>query len=772
MDEFKDVLDNLSLVDVKHVRGWFTWVNNRSGGNRIKERLDRFVTTVSMIEKYPFMTSKVVRQTQPDHDAIIWDMWGSKPKEYPRDQKLCFRFEECWATNSKAKSIISSKWNWEATKYVNKLEKIRGVLGLWQRDRYGKMKNDMRKLENKIDWAIDSERRDDSAIILREMRSRLSQLYAREEKYWAQRSRSQWLRDGDRNTRYFHARATGRLKKNTIEKLKNEDGMWVIDSMDISNVAKNYFWRLFRSNGQNVENHYMEYIQECVTTEINEWLKMDYTENEVLQAIKQMNPHKAPRVDGLSGSFFKNHWEIVGNETVQFCLDILKGKNGITDINEIMIILIPKIRDPCEITNYHPINLCRFIYKIVSKVLANRLKVALPGCISQNQSAFVLGRMIHNNILIAHELLHYLQSSKNGPNKGIAIKIDMSKAYDRVEWDFIEKDKKLIMKNLWFFLVLILPGNRDNFGEILGMKVVEKLDNYLGLPLPIGKKKRAPRGVLDDIQPKLSRAWWTGKDKGRFWMMLPWKTLSHLKGMGGIGIRDIRLFNLALLGRQVWRLINNKDTLCYKVLSSKYFPDGNIFNSKKVDKASFTWTSIAAVANTLRNGFGWQGFDKGCPRCGAETETVLHALKDCPTSSAVLSIGGWSRSFITKKYDHCIDWLEDTMRVLDKRTMADLMTTLWNYWNNRNNYVFRGKEEEAQVIWERASNLIKEFQICNMVNAPLISHTGLEKQWVKPPKGFIKLNFNATVGENRIGYGTIIRDEEGFVLGGSGGFKE
>ncbi|TYJ11246.1 hypothetical protein E1A91_A11G262500v1, partial [Gossypium mustelinum] len=210
MDEFKDVLDNLALVDIKPVRGWFTWANNRSGGNMIKERLDRFVTSVSMIEKYPFMTSKVVRQTQSDHDEIIWDMWGSKPKEYPRDQRLCFRFEECWATDSKAKSVISSEWNREPTNYVNKLEKIRGVLGPWQRDRYGKMKNDMRKLENKIDRAIDSETRDDSAIILREMRSRLSQLYARKEKYWAQRSRSQWLRDGDRNTRYFHARATGR----------------------------------------------------------------------------------------------------------------------------------------------------------------------------------------------------------------------------------------------------------------------------------------------------------------------------------------------------------------------------------------------------------------------------------------------------------------------------------------------------------------------------------------------------------------------------------
>ncbi|KAK5819936.1 hypothetical protein PVK06_024971 [Gossypium arboreum] len=182
MNEFKDVLDNLALVDIKPGSGWFTWVNNRSGGNMIKERLDRFVTSVSMIEKYPFMTSRVVRQTQSDHDAIIWDMWGSKPKEYPRDQRLCFRFEECWAMDSEAKNAISSEWNRESTNYVNKLEKIQCVLGPWQRDKYGKMKNDMQKLENKNDRAIDSKRRDDSSIILKEARSRLSQLYARKEK--------------------------------------------------------------------------------------------------------------------------------------------------------------------------------------------------------------------------------------------------------------------------------------------------------------------------------------------------------------------------------------------------------------------------------------------------------------------------------------------------------------------------------------------------------------------------------------------------------------
>lgn len=76
--------------------------------------------------------------------------------------------------------------------------------------------------------------------------------------------------------------------------------------------------------------------------------------------------------------------------------------------------------------------------------------------------------------------------------------------------------------------------------------------------------------------------------------------------MGGIGFKDLRLFDLALLGRQIWRLVNHKDTLCYSVLSSKYFPDGNPFNPKVVDKPSVAWTSLSATVVALADGFGWQ----------------------------------------------------------------------------------------------------------------------------------------------------------------------
>lgn len=76
INEFKDLVDELALVDIKPNKGWVTWVNNRDRNTMIKERLDRFFTSVSVIENFPFMATYVVRQTNSDHDAIVLDTWG------------------------------------------------------------------------------------------------------------------------------------------------------------------------------------------------------------------------------------------------------------------------------------------------------------------------------------------------------------------------------------------------------------------------------------------------------------------------------------------------------------------------------------------------------------------------------------------------------------------------------------------------------------------------------------------------------------------------
>lgn len=129
-----------------------------------------------------------------------------------------------------------------------------------------------------------------------------------------------------------------------------------------------------------------------------------------------MDPRKAPIIDGLSGMLYKEIWDIVGKDVFQFCHEILNGRRNIVDINDTIVILIPKIQDPKNMTHFFPISLCRVIFKMLSKVLANRLKGLLPAYISQNQSAFVLRLRIHNNILVTYELMYYLHRFKNGPN--------------------------------------------------------------------------------------------------------------------------------------------------------------------------------------------------------------------------------------------------------------------------------------------------------------------------------------------------------------------
>ncbi|XP_019198180.1 PREDICTED: uncharacterized protein LOC109192007 [Ipomoea nil] len=158
---------------------------------------------------------------------------------------------------------------------------------------------------------------------------------------------------------------------------------------------------------------------------------------EVRVAVFQMHPDKSPGPDGFGPGFFQYFWDIVGGEVTAFCRCFLDSAKLPGGANDTLVVLIPKKARPESMKDLRPIALCNVIYKIVAKVCANRLKPLLQKLISNAQSAFVPGRLITDNIMLAYEVHHYLKRKTQGREGVVALKLDMSKAYDRVEWEFL-----------------------------------------------------------------------------------------------------------------------------------------------------------------------------------------------------------------------------------------------------------------------------------------------------------------------------------------------
>ena len=191
---------------------------------------------------------------------------------------------------------------------------------------------------------------------------------------------------------------------------------------------------------------------------IKQFIKEQFIKEEVEVVLKQMHLIKALGSEGMTAVFYQNFWDIVGNDVANMVLNVLNFDvanmvlnvlnfdMSMADINKTYITLVPKNNNPSRMSKFRPISLSNVIYKLIAKVLTNRLKLILPRIISENQSAFTAGRLITDNVLIAFEMMHYLEHKKEGKDCYMTIKLNMSKAYNRVEWGFIE----LVMRKLGF----------------------------------------------------------------------------------------------------------------------------------------------------------------------------------------------------------------------------------------------------------------------------------------------------------------------------------
>lgn len=159
-------------------------------------------------------------------------------------------------------------------------------------------------------------------------------------------------------------------------------------------------------------------------------------EAEIWEVVNNIGALKALRQDGVHASFYQNCWETVGTSVCNIVKDFFANNSSIRLINHTNIVLIPKVDNPEIVSNYRPISICNVSYKIITKIIITSLKPLLNACISPNQGAFALCRSIQDNILIAYELFSGF-NGKKGRTRVMVLKLDLEKAYDLLNWDYI-----------------------------------------------------------------------------------------------------------------------------------------------------------------------------------------------------------------------------------------------------------------------------------------------------------------------------------------------
>jgi hypothetical protein len=157
---------------------------------------------------------------------------------------------------------------------------------------------------------------------------------------------------------------------------------------------------------------FLEKVIPRVTVEMNTKLMAPFSADDVKKVFFSIGDLKAPGPDGLHAIFYKKFWHIIGEDITGAVLQAINDKKIPKGWNETIIVLIPKVDNPKEVSQFRPITLCNVVYKIISKMLAARLKVILPDIISPTQSAFVPGRLITDNILVAYECVHKIKNKR------------------------------------------------------------------------------------------------------------------------------------------------------------------------------------------------------------------------------------------------------------------------------------------------------------------------------------------------------------------------
>ncbi|KAK3204582.1 hypothetical protein Dsin_018628 [Dipteronia sinensis] len=440
MEDFNDCLQSSELDDLRFSGFLHTWCNKRIN-SCISRKLDRVLVNNDLLVKFENSEAIFLPPSISDHCPSVVKL-GLQGIKKDRPFKI-FNFP---TDRADFLPLVERCWR----------EQVHGTM---QYKFYSKLRN-LKKVLKTLN--------NDKLITC------YTTTLKAEEDLLRQKSRIQWNKAGDRNASYFFKAINGKRNRSKIHIIIGDDGSLIEGDILVKKEAIRHFHTILgcsRPVSHGVGSTLSNIIDKVISNEQANFIGRDVTDDGIREVCFSFHPNKAPGPDGFNAHFFKITWDIVGEDFISAIQEFFRSGLLLKEVNDTILALVPKVPNPSKMEDFRPISCCNTLYKIIAKIITNRIKPCLPDIISSSQSAFVAGRSIGDNILLMQELMRNYHKDTSCPR--LALKVDLMKAFDMVHWGFLletlaafDFPPKVIM---WIKACLTTPKFSISFnGELAG----------------------------------------------------------------------------------------------------------------------------------------------------------------------------------------------------------------------------------------------------------------------------------------------------------------
>ncbi|GJX27138.1 putative RNA-directed DNA polymerase, eukaryota, reverse transcriptase zinc-binding domain protein [Tanacetum coccineum] len=436
-NDFNQFLNEGSLYDLPLGGHAFTRIS--SDGEKLS-RLDRFLISDNLAAALPNMHATAMNRMISDHRAIILQHSDMDFGPIP------FKLFNSWLQAPDFDDVIRNAWeNFQCKDgsntqimFKDKMKHLKNIIKVWAKNFNASKGIEKELLMQSIADAESILEAGGGDQVLRKNRqdslSKLRHLENEERLDAMQKAKVKWGVEADENSKFFHGIVNRKRRQLAINGIMKE-GCWITNPKDIKGVFLEFFQEKFsRFEGIKVARRSESY--KSLSIHQSSFLEEPVSEIEIKKAIWDCGSDKSPGPDGFTFAFYKRYWSTLKNDIMAYVRGFFDSGNIPSGCNSSFITLIPKVANPLMVSDFRPISLIGAQYKVIAKILANRLSRVIATVISNEQTAFVSQRQILDGPLMVNEIIDWYKRKKE---RLMILKIDFEKAFDSVSWDFLDQ---------------------------------------------------------------------------------------------------------------------------------------------------------------------------------------------------------------------------------------------------------------------------------------------------------------------------------------------